>query len=195
MPGDESMIRSSMLFLLTLSGCMGLGNNYGSIYPVGVLLQTSCVAVRSFDDSLRSAPGLHGADWFVGYLDFGPGMPRGHVFLVSPLPETIAETPGEVLRSADPKGRDFWLEATLTEGAVAVGKTFEALVPPEQHSPSPNSIIVEREAILVRGSIVVGCGKRYLVAVQGNPFGSEVAEWSELRKNYKLFQDNLVWPP
>ncbi|MEB2316911.1 MAG: hypothetical protein OZ919_12700 [Xanthomonadaceae bacterium] len=190
-----AMTRSIFLIVLFLTGCFGgLRHDYGTKYPEGELLTTSCVVVKSFAPQLRSAPQLHGADAFVGYYDYGPGMPRGHVFLVSPVSTATPLAIGELLQSADPRKRSFWLDATLTSGDMRSGGPFEALVPPKQHSPSPNSTIVEREAVLVRGQLRNACGKHYLVAVQGNPLGLEHQEWPRIRESYELFTSNLQWP-
>ena len=174
---------------------MNIGRSYGDMQPVGTTIETSCVTVRSFHESLRSSPGSHGPDWFVGYLDFGPGMPRGHVFLVSPLQDGVKDSVGDLLMDADPRRREFWLEANLIEGSVGVGENFKAFVPPKQHSPSPNSTIVERQAILVRGMVVLECGKPYLVSVQGNESSVSLeADWPRLEDSFVLFRDNLSWP-
>jgi hypothetical protein len=191
-------MRYSFLFLaLVLSGCAFTGNarrDYGTVYPVGQALTTSCVSIRSFDEGLRSSPRLYGEDSFVGYIDRGPGMPRGPVFLVLPL-TSLPANPGELLMQADPKHRKFWLETKLVNGQIAPGQTFEATVPPLQHSPDPNAIIVEREAILLHAQIHTACGKDYLVAAHANPMVSEDAsEWIRLRKSYDQFVSSLQWP-
>ncbi len=191
------MTRIFWPILLLLAGCFGgMRHEFGAKHPEGELLATSCVAVRSFAPELRSAPGLHGPDSFVGYYDYGPGMPRGYVFLVAPVNMDSFGSVGQLLQSADPRQRSFWLEAKLLNGGLNSNTSFEALVPPKQHSPSPRSIIVEREAVLVRGSLHEACGKHYLVAVQGNPFGVETtSEWPKIREGYELFRSNLQWPP
>ena len=169
-------------------------HEYGTKHPEGQLLATSCVRVRSFAPELRSAPQLHGQDDFVGYFDYGPGMSRGHVFLVAPVPAAMDISIGELLQAADPKRRPFWLEAKLTNGRLGADEPFEAYVPPKQHSPDPGATIVEREAVLIRGSLHSVCGKRYLVAVQGNPRITESSEWPFIRKHYDLFVSNIQWP-
>lgn len=191
------MTRIFWPILLLLTGCFGgMRHEYGAKHPEGALLATSCVVVRSFAPELRSAPGLHGPDSFIGYFDYGPGMPRGYVFLVAPVNADSFGSVGELLQSVDPRRSSFWLEAKLVNGALSPNESFEALVPPKQHSPSPNSTIVEREAVLVRGSFHTACGKRYLLAVQGNPFGIETrTEWPKIRERYELFTSSLQWPP
>ena len=102
---------------------------------------------------------------------------------------------GAVLLAASTRKQKFWNEATLRRGRVAEGETFEAIVPSKQHQPHPNETIIERDAIMVRGSIHAACGKHYLVAVQANPFTMEFdAEWAAVRKNYDQFVSNLQWP-
>lgn len=191
------MIRTFLPLVLLLSGCFGgLRQDYGMKHPEGELLATSCVAVRSFAPQLRSAPGLHGPDSFVGYFDYGPGMPRGYVFLVAPVKAEPFSSVGELLQSVDPRHRSFWLEAQLINGDLRSVEPFEAFVPPKQHSPSPNSVITEREAVLVRGSFHSACGRRYLLAVQGNPFAMEAStEWPRVRQSYELFKSSVQWPP
>jgi len=92
-------------------------------------------------------------------------MPRGYVFLVAPVEVESFGSVGELLQSADPRRSPFWLEAKLMNGDLGASKSFEALVRQKQHSPSPNSTIVEREVLLVRASFHTACGKRYLLAV------------------------------
>ncbi|MGB8715886.1 MAG: hypothetical protein WCD66_05930 [Rhodanobacteraceae bacterium] len=186
-----------LLLTAVLSGCASTGNlrrDYGVKYPEGQVLVTSCVSVRSFDELLRSSPKLYGDDSFVGYIDYGPGMPRGSVFLVIPL-NSEPESLGDLLVQADPKHHKFWLEAKLLKGQIAPDKVFEAIVPPLQHSPGPHETIIEREAILVRGQVHGACGKQYLVAAQANPMVSESREWPILRKRYDQFISSLQWPP
>ena len=168
--------------------------DYGAKHPEGELLVTSCITVRSFAPELRSAPKLHGEDSFVGYFDYGPGMSRGHIFLVFPALDDANDDIGKLLQAVDPKKREFWLEASLKQGDLASSEPFEAVVPPKQHYSNPNSLIVEREAILMRGSLQAACGKRYLIAVQGNPRASEDSEWPRIRVSYDLFVSNLQWP-
>jgi hypothetical protein len=186
-----------LILAFALSGCALTGNtrrDYGTVYPEGQTLTTSCVFIRSFDQALRSSPKLYGEDSFVGYIDHGPGMPRGPVFLVLPL-KSLPTNPGELLMQADPKHREFWLETKLTNGQIALGQTFEAIVPPLQHSPDPNSTIVEREEIRLRGQIHAACGKQYLVAAQSTPMiYGDANEWTRLRRNYDQFVSNLRWP-
>jgi hypothetical protein len=191
------MIRILWPIMLLLAGCFGGGRHeYGAKHPEGELLTTSCVVVRSFAPELRSAPGLHGSDSFIGYFDYGPGMPRGYVFLVAPVKTGSFGSVGELLQSADPRHRSFWIDAQLMNGGFNDNEVFEALVPPKQNSPSPNSTIVEREAVLVRGSLHTACGKRYLLAVQGNPFAIETGtEWPKIRESYELFTASVQWPP
>ena len=191
-------MRYSFLFLMfALSGCALTGNarrDYGTVYSEGQTLTTSCASIRSFDQKLRSSPRIYDEDSFVGYIDNGPGMPRGPVFLVLPL-TGLPDNPGELLMQADPKHRKFWLETKLANGQIAPGQTFEATVPPLQHSPDPNATIVEREAILLRAQIHTACGKQYLVAAHANPMVSEDAsEWTRLRKSYDQFVSSLQWP-
>ena len=166
---------------------------YGEKYPVGQVLTTSCVTIQNFNKNLRSSPGIYGDDTYVGYIDYGLGMSRGHVFIVLPItvhPATI----GELLRETDPKHRSLWLEANLVNGQLSEGHVFEAVVPPLQYKTSPNVTITEREAILIRGSIYSACGKNYLVFVQANPSGTELYEWPLVKKNYEKFISSLKWP-
>ena len=186
-----------LILTVALSGCAitgNLGRSYGENYPEGKVLVTSCVSVRSFDQLLRSSPKLYGDDSFVGYIDYGPGMPRGTVFLILPVSK-LPDTLGQLLMQADPKHHQFWLEARPLNGRLEPGKVFEAIVPPLQHSPAPNEIIIEREAILVRGKVHEACGKQYLVAAQAHPMASESSEWPILRKRYEQFLSNLKWLP
>lgn len=191
------MTRAFWPILLLLAGCIGsMRQEYGAKHPEGELLATSCVVVRSFAPELRSAPGLHGPDSFIGYLDYGPGMSRGYVFLVLPVESKSYGSIGELLQSVDPRRRSFWLETKLISGDLSSNESFEAFVPPKQHSPSPNSTFVEREMLLIRGSFHTACRKRYLLAVHGNPFAIKTSiEWPKIRASYDLFKSNLQWPP
>jgi hypothetical protein len=181
--------------VLFVAGCLaGSRIEHGTKYPLGERLVTSCVVVRSFAPELRSAPRSQGPDTFVGYFDHGPGMPRGPVFLVLPTPTTAPASVGELLRHVDPKGRAFWLEARLTNGTLDSEEPFEAIVPAKQRRATPNGIIVEREALLVRGRIHSACGRNYLVAIQANPAVVEQQEWPIIRKNFDLFLSSLQWP-
>lgn len=178
-----------------LAGCSGYPQDeYGVVYSEGEMLATACAVVKSFSPWLHSAPRAHGPDTFVGYYSHGPGLPRGHVFLVMPTPSLSPHSVGHLLQFGDPHQRSFWLDAILLKGDYQYGKPFEAVVPALEHSPSPNATIVERQTILVRAQIHSACGKHYLVAVQGNPFISEKDEWPRIRSNFELFMANLEWP-
>lgn len=189
------MSRFILLTVFLLTGCFGgLRSEYGAKHQEGERLSTTCAVVTSFASELRSAPGLHEPDAFVGYYDYGPGMPRGPVFLIAPVPVESLVSVGALLQSADPKKRPFWLEAKLRSGDLASGDAFEAWVPAKQRSPSPRSTIIDREAVLVRGHLHSACGKRYLVAVQGSPFLDTEREWPIISKKYDLFLSHIEWP-
>lgn len=180
--------------MVFLTGCSSIGmQDYGNIYPIGKVLTTSCVSIISFNKRLRASPQIYGDDTFVGYIDYGQHMPKGHVFLVLPL-KTQPNTVGELLIDADPRHRQFWLEAQLLRGEISSNTVFEARVPPIQKRTSPNAVIAEREALFLRGEIHVSCGNRYLVAVQANPLVSESNEWEGIRESYANFKSSLRWP-
>lgn len=107
--------------------------------------------------------------------------PRGHVFLFSPLQGGVKDSVGDLLMDVDPRRSELWRDASLIEGGVGLGDKFKAFVPAKQHSPSPNSTIVERQVIVVCGKIVLECGKPYLIAVHGNPRSVSLgADWPSL---------------
>jgi len=180
-------------FALLLSGCAGLNSHeYGEKFRLGQELPTSCVTVRNFDVSLRSSPQQFSDDSYVGYLDYGPGLPRGHVFLVLPVsgaPGSVAE----LLQAADPKHRNMWLEGDLRAGGFSEGEWFEFVVPEKVSLVTERGRMIEREALLLRGYIQSACGKRYLVAAQANPLVSEIDEWPKLRVSAKKFASSLAW--
>jgi hypothetical protein len=192
---ESSVRRFALMALVVLSGCVGMGREYGEKHPVGTVLPTTCVSVTSFAPELRSSPRSNAPDTYVGYFSYGSTWPGGPVFLVSPVTLEPGQPVGALLLAASTRKQKFWEEATLRSGRLAEGEVFEAIVPPKQHQPHPNDTIIERDAIMVRGSIHAACGKHYLVAVQANPFATESdEEWAAIRKNYDLFVANLQWP-
>ncbi|MEW8629138.1 MAG: hypothetical protein AB2591_03985 [Candidatus Thiodiazotropha sp.] len=182
-----------LISALLLSGCGGLStHNYGEKYQLGQELPTSCVKVRNFDVMLRSSPKQFSDDSYVGYIDYGPGMPRGHMFLILPI-RGAYESVAELLRAADPRQREMWLEGSLRAGGLPSGEWFEFVVPEKVNQVMARGRIIEREALLVRGYLHKACGKTYLVAAQANPLVSEAAEWPRLRSSAEKFASNLAW--
>jgi hypothetical protein len=165
------------------------------IAPLGTVFATSCVTVKSFDEKLRSSPGLEGKDRYVGYVDFSGGWGSVTTFVISPVNVTPGMSVGEVLRQADHRRNKFWTEAQLTTGEQEMGKLFEAHVPPDVRHPSPNVTITKRPAIMVRGHLQEACGKLYLVAVYADPFGTDDSAWKQVRQGYDKLLANIQWPP
>ncbi|WP_376694005.1 hypothetical protein [Wenzhouxiangella sp. EGI_FJ10409] len=137
---------------------------------------------------------MHGADSFVGYYDYGVGMPRGDTFLVVPIPNPAQSSLVEILQATSPRKESLWREVELVGGDSSTDEPFEAVVPAKKRHPSPNSTIVEREAVLIRGGFKEACGKHYLVAVLANPLFSIEDEWPKLRESYTKFNSSLRWP-
>ena len=75
--------------------------NYGKFAPIGTVFTTSCVIVKSFDEKLRSSPGLEGKDRYVGYTEIRDGLGSVATFVISPVNVTPGMPVGEVLRQAD----------------------------------------------------------------------------------------------
>jgi hypothetical protein len=169
--------------------------NYGKVAPIGTVFTTSCVIVKSFDEKLRSSPGLEGKDRYVGYIDFSSGWGSAAIFVISPVNVTPGMPVGEVLGQADHRRNKFWSEAQLIAGEHEVGKPFEAYIPPDVEHPSPNVTIKKRPAIMVRGHLQEACGKLYLVAVYTDPFGADDSAWKQVREGYDKLLANIQWPP
>ena len=167
----------------------------GEFVPVGTVFTTTCVTVKSFDEKLRSNPGLGGKDRYVGSIDFSGGWGSGATFVISPVNVTSGMPVGEVLRQADQRRNKFWSGAQLTAGEHEVGKPFEAYIPPDAEHPSPNVTITKRPAIMVRGHVQEACGKLYLVAVYANPLGTDESAWRQVRQGYDKLLANSQWPP
>jgi hypothetical protein len=192
-------ISATLILLSALIGCgifSNLGSNYGTIYPEGDLMATSCSSIRSFDPHLRSSPGLRGPDSFVGYIDYGIGMPRGSSYLILPGHYEPGSALVVTLSSFSPKESKLWNEAVLLAGNVAPGHQFEARVPERSREMGPRSKVVEREEILIVGRIQAACEKHYLVVVMKNPFGgsSTKRDWDNARGDFAAFLDSIIWP-
>jgi hypothetical protein len=168
--------------------------DYGKLAPIGTVFTTTCVIVKSFDEKLRSSPGLEGKDRYVGYIDYSGGMGSVATFVISPVNVTPGMPVGEVLRQADHRRNKFWSEAQLTAGEHEVGKPFEAYIPPDAQHPSPNVTITKRPAIMVRARLQEACGKLYLVAVYADPLGTEESAWRQVRQGYDKLLANIQWP-
>jgi hypothetical protein len=177
------------LLIVTAAGARNDG-----FVPIGTVFTTSCVTVKSFDEKLRSSPGLGSKDRYVGYVDFSGGWGSVATFVISPVNVTPGMPVGEVLRQADQRRNKFWAGAQLTAGEHEVGKPFEAYVPPDVKHPSPNVTITKRPAIMVRGHLQEACGKMYLVAVYANPLGTEDSAWRQVRQGYDKLLANTQWP-
>lgn len=160
------------------------------------MLDCGCFSVTSFDEYVRSSPKAYGVDSYAAYQDYGPGMPRGVVYLVIPLPDSQYENVGSILRASDQRRRAFWEEAQKQSGDLAEGSVWEAYVPPDVREMSSSSRIVDREAVVVRGTQIRRCGQRFLVAAMGNPLLlGELRErdWEVLREEYAKFTGKIKW--
>ena len=181
-----------VLALLVLS--VTEARDYGKIQPLETVMPTQCASVVSFHKFLRSSPKLEAPDRYVGYIDLGRGMPRGHVFVIAAVKFDAAMSVGELLAQADQRRNPFWAQAELTAGSIELGKPFEAYLPPDKEEPSPGVTIVKRDAMLARGQLYAACGKTYLLVVYGNPLIGEEREWKLVRSDFDTFVSHVRWP-
>ena len=182
------------LTLIFLTSCSGIGRkDYGVFYDKGKQIETSCALIQSFDKKLRSSPRIYGEDSYVGYIDYGPGISRGHVFLILPHSNKNVSI-GQILKEVDPQKRDLWMEAKMLSGNLSEEQSFEAKIPAVTKKSGEFGTIIERQAILIKGYLISACNKNYLVFVQGNPMFSESKEWENIRKRFDVFISHITWP-
>ncbi len=191
-----TMKRTTILALASVLFCGcgitgNLGRNYGKIYPLGDRMDCGSFVVDSFNEYLRSSPKLYGENSYIGYEDFGAGMPRGSVFVILEDNNSDYSSVPSLLRSAAPKKQEFWNEAITTKGYEGV-EDFFAIVP-EKANTFGGSKIIERPEILIRGRLLRFKDRKYLLLVQdSSPFVGERAR-ERLFDLMEMFSEKIEW--
>ena len=168
-------ISRAVLWFFVLGAALGCGRggDHGEALPRGSVVDTRDVEVIVPRDNMRVSVDNPMTGDLVMYEDFGPGLPRGSLFLVQSRPgELKLGLIEELMAFGGPDAPLLDDARILSEPSSAdleaPTRDFEIFIPALEEERGAGSA-VRRQALYMTGSLIQHGGRIYRIQVSWNP--------------------------